>query len=249
MRILAALLIQLLVLSYCQAAPVAASGAGPASAAAPAKSETLMHALLKVTGILAAPAQRGEERVATGSVWMATLAQAEPVRWTQGGGFRSPVIADAGNAVYAMKGNVLVRIDGPGLAPVDVSTIAGIDKLLGIQTDASGDLLALTTDPRAPVVTLSLATGRRTVLAVDSNDRGQLGLLAQARSQSRAIGSMSIDVERQTRQDLARVVEWTDVIMRDAPHIVRNLSACNGVDCGQPALSADLTRVVFIKHE
>ena len=248
MRVLPALWM-LFALAHCRAAAPAPAAAAPASSPTSTQGETLLHALLKVTGILAAPAQRGADRVATGSVWMATLAQAQPVRWTSGGGYRSPVIAEAGGGVYAMKGDLLVRIDAPGAVPVEVSTLAGIDRLLGVQADAAGDLLALTTDPRAPLVILSPATGRRSVLAVDTGDRRQLELLAQARSQSRAVGVLSIDVEPQSRQGLAGVVEWSDVVLREPPHVVRNLSACGGVDCGQPALSADLTRVVFIKKE
>lgn len=240
----------LVALACCQAAPLPPAAAPPASSASASASqgETLLHALGRIAGLLAAPAQRGEERVATGSVWMATLAQAGPVRWTAGGGFRSPVVAEAGG-VYAMKGDALVRIDAAGAAPVEMASFTGIDRLLGVQADAAGELLALTTDPRAPLAILSPATGRRTVLAVDAGDRRQLELLARARSQARTVGTLSVDVEPQSRQGLARVVEWSDVVLRDAPHVVRNLSDCDGVDCGQPALSADLARVVFIRKE
>ncbi len=246
MKVLAALILPWLAVASCLAAP---GPAEPASSAPPAKSAPLLQSVLRTLGILAAPAQRGDEPVAAGSVWVATLAQDKPVRWTAAGGFRSPVAAAGDGPVYALRGDVLVRIDGPGAAPLEVGTVPGVDRLLGVQADAPASLLVLTTEARSPFALLAVDTGRRTALPLEGGDLDAPALAARARSPGRAVGPLSVEVERQTRQGLARTLQWTDVILRDAPNVVRNLSACNGVDCGQPALSPDQSRVTFVRRE
>jgi hypothetical protein len=238
MKTLLALLIQL-----------AALGAALSADRLDDKAESTLQMLLRVTGISAVPALRGEEISGTGSVWVAALAESQPVRWTATGGFRSPVFNAAGTAIYAMQSDVLVRIDGAGVAPVIVSKAADVEKLIGFDSRAPDGLVMLMSDRAAPLAVLSLTTGKLALLPFDPANTDQQRLLANLRGQSRASASLRVLVEKKDRQDLARVVEWTDVEVQVASGTMRNLSKCNGVNCFQPALSPDLTRVVFVKGE
>jgi hypothetical protein len=51
----------------------------------------------------------------------------------------------------------------------------------------------------------------------------------------------------ESRRGMSRTTQWSDVYVRRGDAAPRNLSACNGVSCVQPALSPDGRSVVFIK--
>jgi len=64
---------------------------------------------------------------------------------------------------------------------------------------------------------------------------------------SRTYGDRHIYVHRQAKQALSGTVEWSDVFLKVDNQPPVDVSQCNGVNCGQPSLSADGHWLVFVK--
>lgn len=202
--------------------------------------------LLDTLGITSAPGQlRGAP--GEGDLWVVELAGGVPVAWTSGGGLRTPIFGGVGSDLYALRGTTLVRVAGPGAAPIPLHEVPGVSKLVGADATTADRLLVLTADPQAPLASLSVQSGTLTPLPVDLNDPDQQRRLSQIRAQGRRVGSTSVLVQKQAGQTLAGPMEWTDIVVREGDGPTRNLSQCGGLDCSQPALSSDARRVVFVK--
>jgi hypothetical protein len=72
-------------------------------------------------------------------------------------------------------------------------------------------------------------------------------MLAQVRGQERTYGDASVYVRTESKRGLSRTIEWTDVHFRRGNAPPRNVSACDGANCGQPALSPHGRRIAFVK--
>lgn len=198
-------------------------------------------------GIASAPGQmRGDD--SPGTLWVADFSPAAPVRWTSIGGFRWPVFG-ADNSVYALKDEMLVRIPAALAAPVSLYALPGVEKLVGFDPRVSDELIVLRDDRNSPLWTISLRTGALAPLPFDPGKAQHEILLDKVRAQDRSTASMRIMVQTQRRQGRSRAIEWTDIIVEQGSEGPRNLSRCDGLKCSQPALSINLTKVVFVKSE
>lgn len=209
--------------------------------------KTLTQNFLRIIGIPAAPMLRGSSPNEAGDIWVAGVEGAAPVRWTQVGGFRSPVFDLQGRTIYAMQEDSLVRIGSPQSLPMVVRTAPGIDKLVGFDPQSPDALLVLTSDPAAPLALLPLSRAPQVSMPLDLDDSVQLRLLAQVRGQDRVAGRLQVQVVKKDRQELTGIVEWTDIVVQFGSEAPRNISNCNGAFCSQPALTADLSRVAYVK--
>ena len=72
-------------------------------------------------------------------------------------------------------------------------------------------------------------------------------MLAQIRAQDRSYGDTTVYTKTETKSGLSRPIEWIDVFVKRGAAPPQNVSACDGVNCVQPALSPDGQRVVFVK--
>jgi Tol biopolymer transport system component len=54
-------------------------------------------------------------------------------------------------------------------------------------------------------------------------------------------------VKTESKRGLSRTLEWTDVYLRRGCGTPQNVSACDGINWGEPALSPDGARVAFVK--
>jgi Tol biopolymer transport system component len=94
---------------------------------------------------------------------------------------------------------------------------------------------------------VSLKSGRVTALPYDAKSSDQRLMLEQVRAQDREYGDTLLYTKTESKRGLSRNIEWTDVYLRRGNTVPQNISACDGVNCTQPALSPDGRSVAFVK--
>lgn len=208
----------------------------------------LLDILLRISGVSASPSQMkgpGDE-IDAGELWVTDLDRRTQVRVTAAG-YRWPVFSPSADAVVALRGDNLVRIPVSGGLPVVLYRVPGVNKLVGFdQTDL--DKLLLLVDSRAvPVALLSLKSGHLESLPYDDVSEAHRRLLSHLRGTERVYRASRVLVKSESKQRMEGVREWTEVyVSRDNGPLI-NASACDGVNCGQPSMSPDGHRVVFVK--
>jgi hypothetical protein len=219
--------------------------------AAYAGADTLIDKLLSIAGLTAAPAQlRGPgDEVSVGNIWIADLERRTATALTADGGYRSPIFSLADENVYALKGDAIVRFSqGRGNAAV-VQKVPGALKLVGFDPKSADEVVVLLDAGTAnsPLAIVSLKSGTMTPLPYNAKSEEQQQMLALVRGQRRVYGDTSVYTRTESKRGLSRTIEWTDVYVRRGDEEPRNVSACGGVNCAQPALSRDGRRLAFIK--
>jgi hypothetical protein len=211
--------------------------------------DSLIERLLRIAGLTAAPAQmRGpDESADTGSIWIADLERGTTTQLTSDAGYRSPIFAPTDGSIYALLGDTVVRISSDGGTPTPLHRLPGAVKLVGFDGVSAQEIVALFDGGASPLAVLSLKTGSVVRLPYDPTSVQQQRMLAQIRGHDRVYGTISVYVKSENKRGLARTIEWTDVYVRRGDAAPQNVSGCDGVSCGQPALSPDGRRVVFVK--
>ena len=219
---------------------------GLATAAA---AESMVERLLRVAGLTAAPAQmRGPgDEVEAGDIWVAGTGAGRAAALTSGGGYRTPVFAPDDGNIVALKGETLVRIPAGGGAAAPVQRAPGVLKLIGFDAGNADEIVVLLDGGAAPLGVLSVKSGKVTPLPYDAKSDAERRMLAQVRGQERTYGDAAVYVKTESKRGLSRTIEWTDVYFRRGGSPPQNLSACDGVNCGQPSLSPDGRRIAFVK--
>ena len=219
---------------------------GLATAAA---AESMVERLLRVAGLTAAPAQmRGPgDEVEAGDIWVAGTGAGRAAALTSGGGYRTPIFAPADGSIVALKGETLVRIPAGGGAAAPVQRAPGVLKLIGFDAGNADEIVVLLDGGAAPLGVLSVKSGKVTPLPYDAKSDAERRMLAQVRGQERTYGDAALYVKTESKRGLSRTIEWTDVYFRRGGSPPQNLSACDGVNCGQPSLSPDGRRIAFVK--
>lgn len=217
----------------------------------PAVAESLLKKLLRITGISATPSQQkapGEEMEAGGAIWIADLRTQKVRQLSRASGFRSPIFAPNDQAVLAVKESTLWRLpldDGPA---GKVHQVVGLAKLIGAdRDDADRILVLLERDSTALPALLSLKTGTITELAYDAQSSDDRKLLSHLKGWERVYGETRVYPKTQRRESIAGTVEWQDVFLKKGDDAPVNISRCEGDNCGQPSLSSDGTKAVFVR--
>lgn len=213
------------------------------------KKEPFWKKVLRIVGISATPsAQKVPDEVFVGNVWLVNLEQDSRSRVTSAGDYRSPIFLPVNQLILALENDEVVQI-GSGGTQKRIATIKGAVKLVGISADDSDMVLVLSedADQRPSVGTLSLKTGQLTALGYDDKSRDDRLMLAHIRGWERAYGDTKVYVKTETKTDLSGSVEWTDVYLKQPGSEPKNVSKCDGVNCGQPSLSQNKNLVVYVK--
>jgi hypothetical protein len=233
----------------CRPIAVLAAAAVLASAV-PCDARDLLSELATFLGISATPSQmKGPSGPpATGDIWVADGRRDERRPLTTGGGYRWPIFDPRESRIVALRQNDILEIPLNGGPPKVLLSVPPIEKMIGFDQNSPPRVLALTGTAAKQVVVVSLKTGELTAIAYDPRSPADRALLTHLSGEERAYGTTTLYVEAQTKTDLTgAVLEWTDVFIKEAGKPPRNVSRCDGVDCAEPALSADGSTVAFVK--
>jgi len=213
--------------------------------------EGLLNKLLRITGISATPSQQkapSEEIEADGEIWISNVKTGTLQRLGHENGFRSPIFGPNDEAVLAVKGGALWRVSLQTGAASKIYQVAGLTKVVGIDRQDSDKALVLIKrgSTTAPAL-LSFATGAITEISYDANSPNDRKLMNHLKGWERVYGDVMVYPKAQTRETVSGTVEWQDVCLKRDDAVPINVSRCDGANCGQPSLSGDATKVVFIR--
>jgi hypothetical protein len=219
----------------------------------PRPPEPLLSKLLRIAGLTAAPSQmRGPaDNTAVGNIWIASVDRRSVRALTNEGGYRSPIFINDTPLVLALRGNTVVRLGAQGGNAIPVPDASNIVKLVGIDATSPGEVIVLLNAPArtSPLGVLSLQSGKVSPLPYDDSSEQQRRMLAQIRAQDRTYGDITVYTKTETKAGLSRPIEWTDVFLTRGSGSPQNISACDGANCVQPALSSDGRSVAFVKAQ
>ena len=216
-----------------------------------AQAESAVEKWLRILGISVTPQTKGPgDEIMSGDIWLAALSEKiTRQRLTFDDGYQSPVFLPGDQAVLALKGHSIVRVSVFGGEPETVVAVSGITKLIGVSAAEPNEVLVLTEDAegRASLGILSLKDGRIVPLPADKASSEDRRIINALKGWDRTYGDVTLRVERTEGQSFSGTKVWSDVYLVKAGQQTKNVSSCEEVDCGQPSLSHDGTRVVFVK--
>jgi hypothetical protein len=207
--------------------------------------------VLRFTGISINAATLKGTEVLAGQVWVVDLRSGTRTRTTASGGYRSPLFIPGSTELLALKGMDVMRIASPELKPHKLYTIDGVSKLVSFGADDPDQVLLLKEDDagRVSVHVFALQTGKLTPLAYDTESKEDEQMLESLQGWQRTYGDKTVYVKHVSKQAMSGPVEWSEVFLKLPGADSKDVSHCDGVDCGQPSLSADGARVAFIMKD
>lgn len=249
LRPIACLLLMLLV----SASPARAQKNPPAGKPEPRTS--FIEKALKFLGISDSPGTLkgpGDE-VTSGQLWLADLQAKTTRQLTSSEDYRSPIFLAGSKDVLALRGSEVVRSPRAGGDGKSLYSVDGILKLVGTSSEDAAIVLILlradTAGGRPRVGQLTVSTGRVTLLPYDPSSGKDLQMVEDLAGWSRTYGERHIYVQKQSKKAFSGTVEWHDVFLQVDSESPVDLSQCDGVNCGQPSLSADGHWLVFVKSK
>lgn len=231
-----------------QTPPPAKQSSAPAG-----KTESFWHKVLRVSGIAQSPSTlRGPgDEVRRGQIWIRDLATGQTRKLTTTGGFRSPVFLPEGNDILALKGTDVVRVAFVSGKVTNLFVVAGLTKLVGFTVDDPDKVLVLSRDSSGvpTVAFLSVTAGKLDPLRYDPSSTDDRRLVEHLSAWDRSYGNTTLYVDQQTKESMAGTLSWTDVFLKKDSSAVKDVSNCDGTNCGQPSLSPDGKFVTFVRSD
>jgi hypothetical protein len=221
--------------------------APPGAPRAPQKpKETVWHKVLRITGISAMPSTaKGPPESTDGDLWLATADGQSRLRLTRDGGYQSPIFGEGGDTVLALREGKLMRVATSGIAePEPLFAVPGVTRLVGANREAPGQIIVLTTGGSG--LGLLDLTDRKvhSLLPTASPTEVKAALAKLARwDRTWHLGDPSREVSLLVRP----TGRSANVFYQTAGATPIDISHCEEDRCGQPALSADGRKVVFVR--
>ena len=211
-----------------------------------------MEIVFHFPGISSSPetVRANGDETAPGEIWLADLERGTREALTTGGEYRWPVFDPSGKSVVALTGDRLVRVPiAKGTKPEVLHSLPGIVKLVGFEREDPDRLLVTRDQPDSPLAILAVSSGKLTPVRYNPGDRDQRRILAHIRGDERVYGTSRVYVATQTARGIEGTREWTDVCIQQGSGQEKNVSRCEGINCGQPSLSGDGKTVVYIQSK
>lgn len=219
--------------------------------APPQPKETFWERVLRFSGVSANPntLKGADDELVSGQVWMADLRSGSMRKITPEFGYRSPVYYPSGADILVVHGADVVRISSGAEPPAKLYHIAGIIKLVGFSIDDPDQVLMLKEDEqgRTSGSRLSVKTGAVALLPYDPGLSRDHQMIEDLEGWQRTYGGTTVYIKRESRETLSGTVEISNVFVKSAGRDPLNISRCDMTNCGQPSLSPDGNRVLFIK--
>jgi hypothetical protein len=227
---------------------------GPTSVPATArKPQSFGQKVLQTFGIpIGAGTLKGaEDTPPAGQVWVVDLGSGTRTRVAPGGGYRSPLFIPGSTDILALQGTNVVRIASPAVEPKRLYSIEGITKLVSFGISDPDQVLVLKESDagQVSVNVLALGTGKLWPMVYDSGSKEDEQMLESLQASERTYGGKTVYVKHISKDAMSGRVEWSDVFIKPLGQDPKNVSRCDGVDCGQPSVSADGRRIAFIMGE
>jgi hypothetical protein len=213
--------------------------------------ESFWDKIIRIVGISATPsAVKGSgDGVEEGDIWVVSPEQSVSRRLTWGGGYRSPVFEPTNDTVLALNGNTIFRIPLAEGEPEALFSLEGLVKLVGFSTvNPENVLIVKETDVGLIGAGLLSLITRKVAIHVPKS-REERRLLVHLKGWRRVYGDTVLYVKRETKDTMSGAIQWDDVYIKQGGESPANLSRCDGINCGQPSLSSDGRKVVYVKKE
>lgn len=206
--------------------------------------------IVRFLGISKTPSQMRApgDQFETGDIFIATL-DGVSTRVTADGSYRSPVFLPGDAGLLALKGDEVVRIPLSGGIVQKLQTVPRALKLLGVDASDADRVLVLleTPDGGSELGVLAIKSGQITPLPHDRDSKTHRRMMSHLRGDDREYEEVTVYVKTESKARLGGQAEWTDVYVKPTNAAPINISRCDGVGCGQPALAPDGKRVAFIR--
>jgi hypothetical protein len=229
---------------------------GQAPKAAPPKAvqqnSSFVDRVLSFLGISDSPGTLkgpGDE-VSSGELWVVDLESQTRRAIAPGRHYRSPVFAPDGKEILALSGGDVVRLSLESQQTMKLFPVVDVSKLVGFSSADPDSLLILRSGGagrHSRVGLLTISTAKLTALSYDPASESDLQMVENLEGWTRSYGGKQLYVRRQTKQTLSGTVEWSDVFLQVDSKEPRDVSLCDGANCGQPSLSADGRLLVYVK--
>ena len=217
----------------------------------PAQAESLGQKILRITGVSATPSQQKaprEEMGAGGAIWVSDPKAGTRRKVRNDTGFHSPIFAPNDSTIVALRDGWLWRIDVESGKGNKVHHLSEVTKLIGRDRDDPYKILVLRDENgKAVPALLSLGSGTLTDIPYDAQSSEDRSLLNHLKGWERDYGNVAVYPRGQRRERVVDPVEWQDVFFKKDDAEPVNVSRCDGDNCGQPSLSADGAKVVFVR--
>ena len=210
------------------------------------KPPTFWEKVLRFMGITEAPSfSRGDgDEVAAGEIRVVTVADGNVQPLATDRLYRSPIFDRGDQSVLALSGDDLFRIPLSGSTPISkLRSLPGLHKLVGFEGPSGYEILALTCSQRVGL--LSLKSFRFERILYGEENTVDLRMLRHIREWDRYYDK-EIALKVTEIPPTQVFLERRDVEKPDQIRLSKNLSNCDRMNCGQPSMSHDRRRVVFI---
>lgn len=216
---------------------------------APPKKETFGQWLSRITGISVTPNMlRGDDPDFAGDIWIAELKTNTQRRLTRTGRYRSPVFLPGETQLLALKDNTVVKLALDGGAEEPMASLSNAEKLVG--ASAAGTAVLFVAKDKEQIIVGVLDWQTKQITRLDYDQEADAKMIAHLRGWERVYdgGSKVLFTQTETKEVADKTVLWSNVYYRQGQQAAQNISRCDGVNCGQPALSTQARMVAYIKQ-